>query len=96
MKGSPGVRGRTVGPRGSRTHPGANRGARGTAGTHAPLARPSIPRYAVLDTLEAVERELPALLRDEGAWKSLFVDYHPPTVERLWRPCRVAANAALS
>jgi hypothetical protein len=40
----------------------------------------------VLDTLEAVERELPALLRDEGAWKSLFVDYHPPTVERLWRP----------
>ena len=41
---------------------------------------------AVLDTLAAVERGLPALLRDEGAWKSLLVDYHPPTVERLWRP----------
>jgi hypothetical protein len=40
----------------------------------------------VLDTLEAVERELPHLLRDESAWKSVLVDYHPPTVERLWLP----------
>jgi hypothetical protein len=40
----------------------------------------------MLDTLYAVERELPALLQDEGAWKSLYVDYHPPLVERLWLP----------
>jgi hypothetical protein len=39
----------------------------------------------MLDVLEAAERELPALLRDEGGWNSVYIDYHPPTVERLWR-----------
>ena len=39
----------------------------------------------MLAILSAVERELPALLQDEAAWKGLHVDYHPPTVERLWR-----------
>src|SRR5262249_21957856 len=27
----------------------------------------------------------PALLADEGGWRGLYIDYHPPTVERLWR-----------
>jgi hypothetical protein len=39
----------------------------------------------MLNVLYAVEQVLPALLLDEGAWRSLYVDYHPPTVERLWR-----------
>jgi hypothetical protein len=39
----------------------------------------------MLEILQAVEAELPQLLRDEAGWNSLFVDYHPPTVERLWR-----------
>jgi hypothetical protein len=39
----------------------------------------------MLDILAAVERELPELLQDESAWSSVFIDYHPPTVERLWR-----------
>ncbi|MCL5996822.1 MAG: hypothetical protein M1546_12315 [Chloroflexi bacterium] len=38
----------------------------------------------MLDVLYTVEKELPILLQDEGAWKSLYVDYHPPIVERLW------------
>lgn len=37
---------------------------------------------AVLE--EALER-LPAWLQD-GAWESLDIDYHPPRVERLYRP----------
>lgn len=40
----------------------------------------------MLDVLEALEKELPWLLEDGGAWESLYIDYHPPTVERLWRP----------
>lgn len=40
----------------------------------------------MLDILYTVERELPGLLQDENTWKSLYVDYHPPTVERLWLP----------
>jgi hypothetical protein len=42
----------------------------------------------MFDVLHEVESELPALLRDEPAWKSVFIDYHPPTVERLWLPWR--------
>src|SRR2546425_6708638 len=42
----------------------------------------------MLDILAAVERDLPRLLLDEAAWKGLFIDYHPPTVERLWTPWR--------
>jgi hypothetical protein len=38
----------------------------------------------MFDILEAVEKELPRLLRDETLWKSLYVDYHPPVVERLY------------
>jgi hypothetical protein len=40
----------------------------------------------MFDVLYAVEKELPILLQDEAAWNSLYIDYHPPTVERLWRP----------
>jgi hypothetical protein len=40
----------------------------------------------MLDILYEIERELAVLLQDEGAWKSLYVDYHPPIVERLWLP----------
>ncbi|HYT90670.1 MAG TPA: hypothetical protein VEL76_18325 [Gemmataceae bacterium] len=40
----------------------------------------------MLDILQAVEKELPRLLADEAGWKSVDVDYHPPRVERLWRP----------
>jgi hypothetical protein len=46
----------------------------------------------MLDILAAVERDLPRLLLDEAAWSGLLIDYHPPTVERLWLPwreCRV-------
>lgn len=38
----------------------------------------------MLEVLAQVEAALPVLLRDERAWQSLYVDYHPPTVERLW------------
>jgi hypothetical protein len=39
----------------------------------------------MLDILEQVERALPELLADGDSWAGLFIDYHPPTVERLWR-----------
>jgi hypothetical protein len=42
----------------------------------------------VLDVLHEVESHLPVLLRDESAWKSIFIDYHPPIVERLWMSWR--------
>lgn len=42
----------------------------------------------VLDVLYAVEKELPLLLQDGDAWRGVTIDYHPPTVERLWRPWR--------
>lgn len=40
----------------------------------------------MLDILRRVEEVLPELLLDEAGWETLFVDYHPPYVERLWRP----------
>jgi hypothetical protein len=42
----------------------------------------------MFEVLQEVESELPALLRDDSLWKSVFIDYHPPTVERLWLPWR--------
>ena len=39
----------------------------------------------MLDALERIEREMPQLLDDVSNWRSLYVDYHPPVVERLWR-----------
>lgn len=42
----------------------------------------------MLNVLYEVEAELPQLLVDEAGWNSLYIDYHPPIVERLWRPWR--------
>lgn len=39
----------------------------------------------MLDVLSAVEKELPELLRHRADWRSLYIDYHPPVVKRLWR-----------
>jgi hypothetical protein len=39
----------------------------------------------MLDVLAQVEEALPEMLRDEAAWLSVLVDYHPPKVERLWQ-----------
>jgi hypothetical protein len=38
----------------------------------------------MLAVLAEVEGVLPALLQDERVWQNLYIDYHPPTVERLW------------
>jgi hypothetical protein len=40
----------------------------------------------MLDILFAVEADLPALVADRGGWTGLHVDYHPPRVDRAWRP----------
>jgi hypothetical protein len=42
----------------------------------------------MLDVLANVEAVLPQLLQVERDWQSLYIDYHPPTVERLWTPWR--------
>ncbi len=39
----------------------------------------------MLDILHRVENQLPEMLQEEADWNSLFIDYHPPVVERLWR-----------
>lgn len=38
----------------------------------------------MLDKLSEVEKMLPELLKNEQQWSGLFIDYHPPFVERLW------------
>ncbi len=42
----------------------------------------------MLDVLAQLEQELPAMLQDESIWRSVYVDYHPPIVERLWTSWR--------
>jgi len=42
-------------------------------------------QQSMLEVLARVESELPRLLLDEAGWSGLYIDYHPPTVERLWR-----------
>lgn len=37
------------------------------------------------DVFHKIEKELPRLLLNESEWQSLYIDYHPPIVERLWR-----------
>lgn len=39
----------------------------------------------MLETLHAVERDLPRLLATREGWQSLRVDYHPPHVDRAYR-----------
>ena len=36
--------------------------------------------------LYEIEHMLPELLQEEDAWQDVFVNYHEPFVERLWRP----------
>lgn len=38
----------------------------------------------MLEILNEVEENLPNLLRSNIEMKSLFIDYHPPIVERIW------------
>ncbi len=40
----------------------------------------------MLAVLQRAEAALPRLLQNESLWQSLYIDYHPPTVERLWCP----------
>lgn len=46
----------------------------------------------MLKILESIEKELPTLLKDESLWKSVFVDYHLPYVERLWTSITIDKN----
>lgn len=39
----------------------------------------------MLETLRQIEEQLPKLIENRAAWKSLDVDYEPPRVERVWR-----------
>src|SRR5258708_7914389 len=45
---------------------------------------PSLRSPVMLEVLRRAEADLPRLLQEESRWTSLFIDYHPPTVERLW------------
>jgi len=38
------------------------------------------------EILASAEAALPALLNDPAGWRSLDINYHPPRVERLFRP----------
>lgn len=38
----------------------------------------------MLDVLHNLEKTLPELLKKPEKWHSLFINYHPPFVERLW------------
>lgn len=40
----------------------------------------------MLELLQEAERELPSILNNVSDWKSLYIDYHPPVVERLSIP----------
>lgn len=40
---------------------------------------------SMLRVLAAVEEELPRLIADTYGWSTLYVDYEPPFVERVWR-----------
>ncbi len=39
----------------------------------------------MLEHLFQIEQQLPRLIREREHWHSVFVDYHTPFVERLWR-----------
>ena len=39
----------------------------------------------MIRVLDRAEREIPGLLDDPDGWNTLFIDYEPPIVERLWR-----------
>jgi hypothetical protein len=56
---------------------------------HAPLYQPG-ELLAVLEHIEV--QVLPTLLQKPDVWQSVFVDYEPPFVERLWTPVEVAGK----
>ena len=37
-----------------------------------------------IDSLKALEPKIRELAKDPSKWRTLLVDYHPPTVERVW------------
>jgi len=39
----------------------------------------------MLSVLRAVVSVLPELIPERDSWNGLYIDYHPPIVERLWR-----------
>lgn len=39
----------------------------------------------MLEVLHAAENNLPDLLNDKASWKSLYLNYQLPVVERVWR-----------
>ena len=41
--------------------------------------------FSMLPMFQKMEQEILDLMKDETAWRSLYVDYHPPIVERIWR-----------
>lgn len=44
------------------------------------------PQWEMLNILELIiATELPELLRDTEGWNSLYINYHHPYVERVWR-----------
>lgn len=38
----------------------------------------------MLNTLHSIENMLPELLQKKDIWNSLYIDYYPPIVERVW------------
>ncbi len=40
----------------------------------------------MLEILRKAKKDLFKLIQDEKGWKSLYINYHRPFVERLWRP----------
>ncbi len=51
------------------------------------MARGTVPMRGktMLNVLYAFEKQLPALLQDTVGWNSVYIDYHKPFVERVWR-----------
>lgn len=50
---------------------------------------------AMLERLDTMLHELPALLASTDGWRGLRIDYHPPFVDRAWRPwhdCRISLH----
>ena len=44
----------------------------------------AMPQHSMLEALERIEKDLPAMLMYPEQWKTLDVTYHPPRVERVF------------
>ena len=40
--------------------------------------------FTMREAFLAVEAEILGLMKDESPWQGLYIDYHPPIVERIW------------